>query len=262
MSIYNIAERSLGGRVALVTGGSRGLGKAISLELARKGAFVAINYNRNSEEALKTLDLVQAAGSDGALFRADAGSAAAVASMFDDLLRKKGRIDILVNNAGITRDEPFPMMRQESWRMVLETDLHSVYLCCKAAIRPMCAARRGVIINIGSGSGISPRPGQVNYSAAKSAVIGFTRSLAREAARNNIRVLVVAPGFTATDMSQSLPASVIEASLKKIPLGRWGLPEEVASVVAYLATDDASFITGNTMIVDGGRAAAEQDFHV
>ena len=262
MSLYDADERNLSGRVALVTGGSRGLGKAISIELARRGAFVAINFRRNEEEAVKTLKLIQDARGDGALFPCDVNSAGAVTVMLDGLLRAKGRIDILVNNAGVTRDEPFLMMRNESWRTVLETDLHSVFLCSKAAFRPMCAARQGVIINIGSGSGLSPRPGQVNYSSAKSALIGFTRSLAREAARNHVRVLMVAPGFTATDMSQSLPTNVIQESLGKIPLGRWGLPEEAALMVAYLASDDAAFITGQTLVVDGGRASAEQDFHV
>jgi 3-oxoacyl-[acyl-carrier protein] reductase len=262
MHTCETTERNLTGKVALVTGGSRGLGQAVSIELARQGAFVAINYRRNEGEALQTLEQIRKTGGDGALYRADVSSADAVSSMFTELLREKNRIDILINNAGITRDEPFLMMREASWRAVLDTDLHAVFLCCKAAIRPMWEARQGVIINIGSGSGLSPRPGQVNYSSAKSALIGFTRSLAREASRNNIRVLMVAPGFTATDMSKGLPATVIQESLRKIPLGRWGLPEEVASVVAYCASDDAAFFTGNTIVVDGGRASAEQEFHV
>jgi 3-oxoacyl-[acyl-carrier protein] reductase len=255
-------ERNLNGKVALVTGGSRGLGRAISVELARQGAFVAVNYRRNEDEARKTLDLLQEVGGQGSLFQAEVSSADSVATMFASLLAAHKRIDILVNNAGITRDQPFVTMPGESWHDVLETDLHGIFLCSKAAFRPMCIARRGVIINIGSGSGISPRPGQVNYSSAKSALIGFTRSLAREAAPKGIRVILVAPGFIATDMSYALPSSVVEDSLRKIPLGRWGLPEEIALSVAHLVSDDAGFITGSTIIVDGGRAAAEQDFHV
>jgi 3-oxoacyl-[acyl-carrier protein] reductase len=262
MNTYGTAERDLSGRVALVTGASRGLGQAISVELARRGAYIAVNYRKHGEDALKTLDLVRQAGSDGGLFPADVSNAEAVNSMFADLMAEKARIDVLVNNAGITRDQPFLMMREDDWRNVLNTDLHAVFLCAKAALRPMCAARHGVIINIGSGSGISPRPGQVNYSSAKSALIGFTRSLAREAARNNVRVLLVAPGFTATDMSQSLAPQVIQDSLRKIPLGRWGLPEEIAAVVGYMASNHAAFINGQSIIVDGGRAAMEQDFHV
>lgn len=255
-------ERDLSGRIALVTGGSRGLGRAISVELAQKGAFVAVNYRRSGEEALRTLELIREAGSDGELFPADVRNGDAVNSMFDELLRERRRIDILINNAGVTRDQPYLMMKEEDWQSVLQTDLHSLFFCCKAALRPMCSARRGVIINIGSGSGISPRPGQVNYSSAKSALIGFSRSLAREAARYNVRILVVAPGFTATDMSQALPTNIIQDSFRKIPLGRWGLPEEVASVVGFLASNDADFISGQTFIVDGGRAAMEQDFYV
>jgi 3-oxoacyl-[acyl-carrier protein] reductase len=262
MPTFRAVERDLSGRIALVTGGSRGLGRAISIELAQKGAFVAVNYRRNGEDALRTLELIREAGSDGELFPADVGNADAVNSMFNELLRERRRIDILINNAGVTRDQPYLMMQEEDWRSVLQTDLHALFFCCKAALRPMCSARHGVIINIGSGSGISPRPGQVNYSSAKSAVIGFSRSLAREAARHNVRILVVAPGFTATDMSQALPSNIIQDSFRKIPLGRWGLPEEIASVVGFLASNHAGFINGQTVIVDGGRAAMEQDFYV
>src|SRR5689334_20706114 len=162
MNTYGTAERDLSGRVALVTGASRGLGRAISVELARRGAYIAVNYRKHGEDALKTLDLVRQAGSDGGLFPADVSNADAVNSMFADLMAEKARIDVLVNNAGITRDQPFLMMREDDWRNVLDTDLHAAFLCAKAALRPMCAARHGVIINIGSGSGISPRPGQVN----------------------------------------------------------------------------------------------------
>jgi 3-oxoacyl-[acyl-carrier protein] reductase len=262
MPTFSAVERDLSGRIALVTGGSRGLGRAISIELAQRGAFVAVNYRRSGEDALRTLELIRAAGSDGALFPADVGNADAVNSMFTELLRERRRIDILINNASVTRDQLYMMMQVEDWRSTLQTNLHALFFCCKAALRSMCSAGRGVVINIGSGSGISPRPGQVNYSSTKSAVIGFSRSLAREAARYKVRILVVAPGFTVTDMSQALPANVIQDSFRKIPLGRWGLPEEIASVVGFLASNHAGFISGQTFVVDGGRAAMEQDFCV
>jgi 3-oxoacyl-[acyl-carrier protein] reductase len=165
-----------------------------------------------------------------------------------------------VNNAGITRDEFFLMMKPATWEMVLNVNLNGVYYCCKAVARAMCAAGRGVIINIGSGSGISPRMGQVNYGATKSALIGFTRSLARELAPKGVRALVVAPGFTRTEMSQVVPADSVETSLRLISLGRWGLPEEIATVVGFMASDDAAQITGQTIVADGGRTAGEQDF--
>jgi 3-oxoacyl-[acyl-carrier protein] reductase len=247
-------------RIAIVTGASRGLGRAIAVALSAPGAFVAINYLQQHAEAEATLARVRSAGGEGALYPADIRDAGQVAAMFGGIYRELGRVDILVNNAGITRDEHLLLMRPQNWDAVIQTNLNSVFLCSKAVIRRMCAARRGVIIIIGSGSGISPRAGQVNYSSAKSAVIGYSRSLAREVAPNGVRVNVVAPGFTSTPMTAALPAPVQHESLQRIPLGRWAKPEEVAAVVAFVASDQAAFITGQTLVVDGGRAAMEQDY--
>ena len=254
------SKRPFEGQVAVITGASRGLGRAIAIALGSRGAFVAINYLRNRKEAEHALGEVCREGGDGALYPADVRDPAQVAKLFSTVFGERRRVDILVNNAGITRDEHFIMMRAQSWETVIATDLDGVFLCSKAVVRQMCAARAGVIVNIGSGSGISPRVGQVNYSSAKSALIGYSRSLARELAHNGVRVNVVAPGFTRTSMSELLPAQVVQESLRKIPLGRWAAPEEVADVVAWVVSDEAAFLTGQTLVVDGGRAAMEQDY--
>jgi 3-oxoacyl-[acyl-carrier protein] reductase len=248
-------------RVAVITGGSRGLGRAVALELARRGAFVAINYRANVREAQEALRLVEVAGGNGALYRADVADAAAVQAMFAQVLRERGRVDVLVNCAGITRDEYFATMRPESWRDVMQTNLNGTYYCCKAVVRSMCAAGRGAIINIGSGSSVSPRAGQVNYGASKSSLLGLSKSLAREVADRGVRVMLVAPGFIETDMSKALPDRVVAESLKLIPLGRWGQPEEVADVVAFLASEEAGYITGQAVLIDGGRLAVENDLY-
>jgi 3-oxoacyl-[acyl-carrier protein] reductase len=247
-------------RVAVVTGGSRGIGRAIALELARRGDFVIINYVQGANQAAATIATIEAAGGRGRAIRADVARPEQVRDLFQTVFHDHGRVDVLVNNAGITRDEFFLMMKPASWDVVLNVNLHGVYYCCKAVSRAMCAAGQGVIINIGSGSGISPRLGQVNYGATKAALLGFTRSLARELAPKGVRALVVAPGFTRTEMSQVVPADSVETTLRLIPLGRWGLPEEIATVVDFMASDDAAQITGQTIVVDGGRTAGEQDF--
>ena len=173
-----------------------------------------------------------------------------------------GAIEALVNNAGITRDGMFMMMTEKGWSRVMEVNLDAVFNCCKAVSRTMVAKRRGVIINIGSGSGISPRAGQVNYSTTKAAVIGMTRSLARELAPHNVRALVVAPGFTRTEMADAVSPAAAAESLRLIPMGRWGEPEEIAKVIGYMCSDDAAYITGVTVVVDGGRAGHEQDYGI
>jgi 3-oxoacyl-[acyl-carrier protein] reductase len=180
--------------------------------------------------------------------------------MFEQVYTELEQVDILVNNAGITRDILFLMMRRKSWDEVLVTNLHGTFLCTQAVLSTMCAAGRGVIINIGSGSGLSPRVGQTNYSSSKSALIGFTKSLAHEVAGKGVRVITVAPGFTRTDMSEILTPEVEEQTVKLIPLGRWGQPEEVAKVVGFMASDHAAYITGQTIVVDGGRIAIEQEY--
>lgn len=254
--------RPLAGHVAAVTGASRGIGRAIAQELAQQGAFVAINFRHNRNEAEATLAGVLSAGGAGALFQADVSSAAEVDAFFKQLHSAKGRVDILINNAGVTRDAAFVLMPPKDWQTVMDTDLNSAFHCAKAVARRMCGARRGLILNIGSGSAFSPRASQVNYSTAKSALIGFTRSLARELAPYGVRVNTLAPGFTATEMSEGLSQRVVADSLSKIPMGRWGDKREIALFASYLASTDASFITGQTFVVDGGRFALEQEFGV
>lgn len=247
-------------KVALVTGGSRGIGRHIALELAGRGYFVVINYLSNSEKAESTLAEIRQAGGDGSIHQADVTVADQVQLMIKTIFGAHRRLDVLVNNAGVTRDEMFMMMSATNWHKVMDTNLNSVFHCCKSAIRLMVAQKSGVIINIGSGSGLSPRMGQVNYSSTKSALLGFTRSLAKEVAGYGVRVLVVAPGFTRTEMTDAVSASTMEESLRMIPMGRWGRPEEIANVVGFAASEDAGYLTGVTLVVDGGRAGSEQDF--
>ncbi|MCC6509579.1 MAG: 3-oxoacyl-ACP reductase FabG [Pirellulaceae bacterium] len=246
--------------VALVTGGSRGIGRATSLELAQRGYFVVVNYVSHAESAESTLAEIMRRGGQGAIAQADVSDYDATQSCVQRIQKEHGPIKVLVNNAGITRDGMFMMMTEKSWTRVMQVNLDAVFNCCKAVSRTMVAKRQGVIINIGSGSGISPRAGQVNYSTSKSAVIGFTRSLARELAPHHVRALVVAPGFTRTEMADAVSPSAIAESLRLIPMGRWGQPEEIAKVIGFMASDDAGFITGTTVVVDGGRAGAEQDY--
>ena len=249
-------------KVALVTGGSRGIGRHVSLELAARGYFVAINFVRDRESADATLAEIQAAGGSGALYQADVTVPEQVQAMVKAIASSQRRIDLLVNNAGVTRDGVFMMMSADNWLKVLDTNMNSVFHCCKAVIRYMIAQKSGVIVNIGSGSGISPRMGQTNYSTTKSGIIGFTRSLAREVANNGVRVLTVAPGFTRTEMADSVSAATVAESLRMIPMGRWGMPQEIAKVVGFVASDDAAYLNAVTIIVDGGRAGAEQDFGI
>jgi 3-oxoacyl-[acyl-carrier protein] reductase len=253
-------DSRLDGRVAVVTGGSRGLGRAMVLELGQRGAFVIINYRRNKREAARTLEALQAEGGSGATHAADVTDPGQVDRMFEQVYGTHGRVDVLVNNAGIIRDSFFIMMKNESWTDAIAAHLHATFYCTKAVIRAMCAAERGVVINIGSGSAFSPRPGQVNYSASKSGLLGFTRSLAREVAGKGVRVVTVAPGFTATDMSDAVPAEVEARTLRLIPMRRWGQPAEIAGAVGFLASDDAASITGQTIILDGGRVVVEQEY--
>ncbi|HBE69791.1 MAG TPA: beta-ketoacyl-ACP reductase [Planctomycetaceae bacterium] len=246
--------------VALVTGGSRGIGRATSLELARRGYSIAINYHSRSAEAETLRDELQSKGHDAECYRADVGDREQVNAMCRTIESKQGPTEVLVNNAGVTRDVLFMMMQARAWQDVMNTNLDGVYNCCKAVSRYMCARKRGVMINIGSGSGISPRVGQTNYSSSKSAIIGMTRSLARETAPYGVRALTVAPGFTRTELADMVDAKAIEHSLSMIPLARWGLPEEIAEVIGYMASNDAAYITGVTIVVDGGRASGEQEF--
>jgi 3-oxoacyl-[acyl-carrier protein] reductase len=247
-------------KVALITGGSRGIGRAITRELGRQGYAVGINYQAREADALELRDTLIREGIVAEAFAADVSDYAQVQAMCQQVAKTLGPIEVLVNNAGVTRDGLLMMMPQKNWQRVLEVNLNGVFNCSKVVARQMCARKRGVIINIGSGSGLSPRAGQTNYSATKSALIGFTRSLARETASYGVRALVVAPGFTRTELAEMVDSAAVTESLRMIPLGRWGLPEEIASVIGYMISDDAAYITGVTIVVDGGRAASEQDF--
>ncbi len=254
--------KDLDGRVAIVTGASRGLGREMAITLAKRGAKVIINHRseKSRGDAEQTLALVNEAGGEGRIYCADVGQAAQVTDMMNKIYKEFKRVDVLVNNAGATRDEFFMMMRPESWHTLMDVHLNAVYYCTKAVIRWMCAAKRGVIINIGSGSALVAMPGQVNYSATKAGLLGFTRSLAREVADKNVRVVHVAPGFFKSDMTETLSQEFINETYRATPLARWGLPEELSSVVAFLASDDASYITGQSIVVDGGRGAIEADY--
>jgi 3-oxoacyl-[acyl-carrier protein] reductase len=254
--------RDLEGRVAVVTGGSRGLGRSIAVELGRRGAFVVVNFRSagSVKEADKTLELMAAEGGQGRPYQTDVSKADQVQTMFKELYKDHKKIDILINNAGITRDEYFLMMRPQSWLDLVDVHLNAIFYCSKAVIRNMCATKRGVIINIGSGSALVAMPGQVNYSASKAGLLGFSRSLAREVADKNVRVVHVAPGFFKSDMTEVLDPGFIQETYRVTPLGRWGLPEELAIVVGFLASDDAAYITGQTIVVDGGRGSLETEY--
>ncbi|HRE55318.1 MAG TPA: 3-oxoacyl-ACP reductase family protein [Candidatus Competibacter sp.] len=246
--------------VALVTGASRGLGRAIAVELAGRGQHVVVNYKKNRREAEETLRQIAERGGSAALFQADVSQPDQVQLMFQAVFKARRRLDVLVNNAGVTRDEYFVAMRQQSWDEVIANDLGSALYCCKMAVGPMAGARRGVIVNIGSSAALSARPGQVNYGTAKSALLGFSRTLARELAGKGIRVLVVVPGFTATPMTEALPREVARETLARIPLQRWGTAEEIARAVAFFSSDAARCYSGQTIVIDGGRTAFEQEY--
>ena len=243
---------TLDGKIALVTGGSRGIGAAICRALARMGAFVHINYFGSQEAAQEVLDSIQAEGGKGALLRFDVADGAAVQEALDVVVEEHGPIQILVNNAGITRDTLAARMKEEEWDRVLAVNLKGAFNCTKAALRPMMKARWGRIINIGSVVGSMGNAGQVNYAAAKAGLEGFSKSLAREVAPRGITVNVVAPGFIDTAMTAGLPEKIKEQLLGQIPMGRMGSPDEVASVVAFLASEAASYITGHVLHVNGG----------
>jgi 3-oxoacyl-[acyl-carrier protein] reductase len=251
----------LGNRIAIITGGSRGLGREMAIRLAELGAFVIINHRseKSRSDAEQTLEQVQAKQGNGEIVCADVSNIEEVNQMINGVYKRHKRVDILINNAGATRDEFFMMMRPESWHTLMDVHLNAVYYCSKAVIRRMCAAKSGVIINIGSGSALVAMPGQVNYSATKAGLLGFTRSLAREVADKNVRVLHVAPGFFRSDMTERLSQEFIDQTHEATPLGRWGLPAELAEIIAYLVSDDAEYLTGQSIVVDGGRGALEAD---
>jgi 3-oxoacyl-[acyl-carrier protein] reductase len=242
----------LDGKTALVTGASRGIGRAIALRLAAEGASVAINYAGNTAKAEETKAAIEAAGGKAALFQADVSDSAQVEQMVAAVTEAFGTIDILVNNAGITRDGLLMRMKEEDFDAVLDTNLKGIFHVTKAVSKLMMKKRAGRIVNMASVVGIMGNAGQTNYAAAKAGVIGFTKSVAREFAARGITVNAVAPGFIATDMTAAMPEKAKEATLAAIPLRRMGEPEDVANAVAFLVSDQASYITGQVVKVDGG----------
>ncbi len=242
----------LKGRLALVTGGSRGIGRAVCLRLAGMGARVGINYVSNPTAAEETLAAVESGGGSGFLVPFDVADAKAVQEAVKGVVADHGTIDILVNNAGITRDGLMARMREADWDQVIDTNLKGAFLCSKAAMRPMMKKRRGRIINITSVIGFLGNAGQVNYGAAKAGIVGLTKSMARELAPRNVTVNAVAPGYIVTDMTSGLSEDIQAAVRAQIPLNSLGRPEDVAAAVAFLASDDAAYITGQTLHVNGG----------
>jgi 3-oxoacyl-[acyl-carrier protein] reductase len=246
---------SLRGQVAIVTGASRGIGRAIALELATHGAYIIVNYASSSRAAEAIVEEITTAGGQALALQADVSQAEQVDALFNSVMEKCDRIDILVNNAGITRDTLLLRMKLEDWQAVIDLNLTGVFLCTRAASKIMLKKRSGRIINITSVAGQMGNPGQANYSAAKAGVIGFTKTVAKELASRGITVNAVAPGFIATDMTSKL--SNTEEILKFIPLNRYGQPEEVAGMVRFLAADPAAaYITGQVFNVDGGMVMA------
>ena len=242
----------LEGKVALVTGGSRGIGRAIALLLAQRGADVAINFAGNEAAAQATVEEIKALGHKAIMIKADVADNAACAAMVDQVVHEMGKLDILVNNAGITRDTLLMRMKEEDWDAVLNTNLKSVFNCSKAAVKYMMKARVGRIVSISSVVGLMGNAGQANYAAAKAGIIGFTMALAKEVASRGITVNAVAPGFVNTDMTKVLSEKVVENLKAAIPLAKLGEPEDIAKAVAFLVSDDAAYITGQTLHVDGG----------
>ena len=241
-------------QVAIVTGASRGIGRAIALALAAEGAKIAVNYASSSAAAEEIVGSIEAAGGSAIALQADVSKTDGVEALINGTLEKWGRVDILVNNAGITRDTLLLRMKLEDWQAVIDLNLTGVFLCTRAVSKIMLKQRAGRIINIASVAGQMGNPGQANYSAAKAGVIGFTKTVAKELASRGITVNAVAPGFITTDMTDGLKSEEI---LKFIPLGRYGQPEEVAGLVCFLAADSAAaYITGQVMNVDGGMVMA------
>ena len=249
-----MADLSLQNRVALVTGGSRGIGRAIALELAARGAAVVVNYHKSPEAANEVVKQIADAGGKAAAFQADVSEFKQAETLVKFTVETFSDLSILVNNAGITRDMLIMMMSEADWDSVIDTNLKSSFNCSKAAVKHMMRKRYGRIVNMASVAGQMGNPGQTNYSASKGGQIAFTKALAREVAARNITVNALAPGFVDTEILNAMPAGTLEAALKLVPLGRTAKPEEIAYAVAFLVSDQAAYITGQVLGVDGGMA--------
>lgn len=245
---------NLKGKTVLITGGSRGIGRAIALAFAEEGTNVIINYTSDEENAKDVIKEIEKFGVKGLAVRANISKAEEVNSMFDKIKEDFDMIDILINNAGITRDSLFIGMKEKDWDEVIEVNLKGMFLCTKAVIRKMLRQKYGRIVNISSVVGVIGNPGQANYCASKAGVIGLTKSLAREVASRNITVNAIAPGFIKTDMTDALPEDIKESVMGTIPMGRYGNPEDIANIAVFLSSGKAGYITGQIIHIDGGMA--------
>jgi 3-oxoacyl-[acyl-carrier protein] reductase len=243
---------NVNGKVALVTGASRGIGREIALELAREGANVVVNYSGSEAKANEVVDEIKSMGREAVAIKCNVADSDSVQSMVKETISHFGTLDILVNNAGITKDNLLMRMKETEWDDVININLKGVFLCTKAVTRQMMKQRSGRIINISSIVGVSGNPGQANYVAAKSGVIGLTKTAARELAPRGITVNAIAPGFISTDMTDQLPEDVRNEMLKQIPLNRFGDPKDIAKVVSFMASESSSYMTGQTLHIDGG----------
>lgn len=244
--------RKLEGKVAVVTGASRGIGRAIALKLADEGAKVVVNYSGSQAKAEEVVAMIQGNGGEAIAVQASVSQTEEVTALMDAAVKTFGSLDILVNNAGITRDNLIMRMKEDEWDDVLNTNLKGVFLCTKAVTRQMMKQRAGRIINISSIVGVAGNAGQANYVAAKAGVIGLTKTTAKELASRNILVNAIAPGFIETEMTEQLPEDIKQGMLTQIPLAKLGQPEDIAKAVAFLASDDANYMTGQTLHIDGG----------
>lgn len=247
-------RKPLGGKIAVVTGASRGIGRAIALRLADEGAFVVLNYNGSKSRAEEVKSEIESAGGEALLMQCNVSDYSACEEMFQEIIRQCGRVDILVNNAGITRDGLLIKMSEEDYDAVLDTNLKGTFHCIRFAARQMIRQRSGRIINMASVSGVMGNAGQANYSASKAGVIGLTKSVARELASRGVTVNAIAPGFIRTEMTDALSDKVKEQVTAQIPLGRFGEAEDVANVAAFLASDQSGYMTGQVLHIDGGMA--------